>query len=200
MADYCNKNLIDARKSVDRGKIVDTVIIIALIVLLLVLIYLKTFVFMVVSVSGDSMKDTLHSGDLLFANTKSNPDRGDIVVVYDLNVNDEPIIKRVVGLEGDMLWTENGYLFRQYVDDKGNVCSEKLDEPYVLESGVTEMRHRITVPEGYIFVLGDNRAGSYDSIDFGPAKMSSVLGVVPKWSVDIKDGVFITWYKKIINA
>lgn len=200
MADYCNKNLIDVRKSAERGKIVDTVIIISLIVLFLLLIYLKTFVFMVVSVSGDSMKNTLHGGDLLFANTKRTPERGDIVVVYDLKVNDEPLIKRVVGLEGDMLWTENGYLCREYVDDKGNVCIEKLDEPYVSESGVTKMAHRVTVPEGYIFVLGDNRAASYDSIDFGPVKTSSVLGVVPKWSVDIKDGVFITWYKKIINA
>lgn len=200
MADYCSKNLIDARKSVERGKIVDTVIIISLIVLLLVLIYLKTFVFMVVSVSGDSMKDTLHSGDLLFANTKSNPDRGDIVVVYDIEVNNEPIIKRVVGLQGDMLWTENGYLCRQYVDNKGNVCMEELDESYVLESGVTKMEHRITVPEGYIFVLGDNRACSFDSIDFGPVKTTSVLGVVPKWSINVKDSAFITWYKKIINA
>lgn len=200
MADYCSKNLIDARKSVERGKIVDTVIIISLIVLLLVLIYLKTFVFMVVSVSGDSMKDTLHSGDLLFANTKSNPDRGDIVVVYDIEVNNEPIIKRVVGLQGDVLWTENGYLCRQYVDNKGNVCMEELDESYVLESGVTKMEHRITVPEGYIFVLGDNRACSFDSIDFGPVKTTSVLGVVPKWSINVKDSAFITWYKKIINA
>lgn len=200
MADYCSKNLIDARKSVEHGKIVDTVIIISLIVLLLVLIYLRTFVFMVVSVSGDSMKDTLHSGDLLFANTKSNPDRGDIVVVYDIEVNNEPIIKRVVGLQGDMLWTENGYLCRQYVDNKGNVCMEELDESYVLESGVTKMEHRITVPEGYIFVLGDNRACSFDSIDFGPVKTTSVLGVVPKWSINVKDSAFITWYKKILNA
>lgn len=200
MAEYFNKNLIDVQKSLKREKFFDIVLLVLLILAFITIIYLKTVVFMVVSVSGNSMTDTLHNGDLLFANTKRNAARGDIVVVYDLRINDEPLIKRVVGLEGDMLWTENGYLYCQYTDSRGNIVSEKLDEFYVLKEGITDLPHKMTVPDGYIYVLGDNRADSYDSIDFGPVKSSSVLGVVPNWSVNIKDGSFISWYKKIIDA
>jgi signal peptidase I len=86
------------------------------------------------------------------------PSRGDIVVVTKPNSENEPLIKRVIALEGQTVDIDfsKGIV---YVD------GEALDEPYV--NTPTNLRYDvkfpITVPKGDLFVLGDNRNGSLDS-------------------------------------
>lgn len=140
-----------------------------------VLAYLHDFVFLiagvllvfsllfrVVVVSGPSMKNTLIDGDwlILLGNVLyRNPDHGDIIVAsktaYD---NGTPIIKRVIAVEGQTVDIDfdSGIV---YVDGVA------LDEPYTLtatnrEEGVS---FPLTVPDGSIFVMGDNRNKSKDS-------------------------------------
>ena len=81
------------------------------------------------------------------------PERGDIVTFWDEELN-KVLVKRVVGLPGETLSFKNGYTY---------VNGEKLAEGYVIEQGVTDSSPtEFNVPEGHIFLMGDNRPGSYD--------------------------------------
>ena len=121
-----------------------------------------SLLFRVVVVSGPSMNDTLVDGDwlLLVGNVLyKNPQQGDIIVASkDSFDNGTPIIKRVIATEGQTVDIDfvNGIV---YVDGVA------LDEPYINEP--THDREsftgEVTVPEGYVFVMGDNRNESTDS-------------------------------------
>ncbi len=118
--------------------------------------------FRVVVVSGPSMKDTLHSGDLLIVLGDlfyGEPSAGDVVVVSKKSFDDgKPIIKRVIATQGQEVFIDF---------DKGHVMVDGivLDEPYCktptnLYEGVD---FPTVVPEGCVFVMGDNRNESKDS-------------------------------------
>ena len=86
------------------------------------------------------------------------PERGDIVTFWDEELN-KVLVKRVVGLPGETISFENGYTY---------VNGEKLDESYLPTQGITTLpdsmaEKTFTVPEGCMFVMGDNRTGSNDS-------------------------------------
>ena len=115
--------------------------------------------FRAVGVSGTSMVPTLLDGDWL-AVTAVTTDfrRGDIVVVTQPWERKIPIIKRVIGLSGDTVDIDfdNGFVY---------VNGEKLTEPYIAEptNESYDVEFPVTVPEGYLFVMGDNRNVSLDS-------------------------------------
>jgi len=83
-------------------------------------------------------------------------------------------VKRVVGLPGEQVSARGGQL---YIGDR------LLIEPYLGVGTATEDFDAVTVPEGNLFVLGDNRGSSFDSRRFGPISRSSVVGraVVKVW-------------------
>ncbi len=114
------------------------------------------FVIRVVGVEGQSMEDTLFDKDRLLMQTSFyTPDRGDIVVI-DQYV-DKPLIKRIIAVAGDTV----------YIDPETYTVflnGERLDEPYVhYPTPPNDMREPVTVPEGYVFVMGDHRTNSRDS-------------------------------------
>lgn len=133
-----------------------------LIYMLMVILLLFLLVFRVIVVSGDSMKMTLLDGDylLLLSNTLyHDPEYGDIVVISKKDFdNGSPIVKRVIATEGQTVDIDfdNGIV---YVD--GVV----LQEDYInnLTTYAEGVPFPLTVEEGCIFVLGDNRAVSKDS-------------------------------------
>ena len=198
MGRFIGKNLIDLAKEERRDRLLGQITLIVVIGIIFLFLFLKTQVFLAVTVQGSSMENTLNSGDFLFANRQRTAKRGDIVVVYDQNVNPEPIIKRVVAVGGDTIWTENGFVYLKTTDSEGNAVTERLDEYYVKTQGVTNMHEQVTVPEGFVFVLGDNRQVSSDSRAFGVVNSNSIIGVVPQWSIDIKDSGFVNWYKRAL--
>ena len=126
----------------------------------------------VVTVSGASMDNTLHNGDrLLLSNLFYEPEYGDVVVI--LRENNTPLIKRVIGLAGDRIRIdeESGIVYRNDV---------ALDEPYV-NGGFTNQDHWYSekvIPEGTVFVMGDNRMCSADSRRDGPYPLENVVGKV----------------------
>ncbi len=99
------------------------------------------------------------------------PERGDVVVLNPPEHSDEPYIKRVIGLAGDTVSFRDGYV---------SIDGERLDEPY-LDGPITDCDgadycEGFTVPEGHVFVLGDNRDDSLDSRAFGPVPLNHIIG------------------------
>ncbi len=120
-----------------------------------------------VIVHQTSMYPTLHDRDYLFIVRTKDYQRGDIVVFSDESVGQENLVKRVVGLAGDTVEIANG---RVYLN------GEELQEEYLDSSVVTDGDMVITVSEGCVFLLGDNRPVSLDGRAFGEVPVSSILG------------------------
>ncbi len=144
----------------------------AAVIALAVVAIVFTLFFRVVNVSGDSMTNTLQSGEkLLLAGAYTAPEYGDIVVIRRTGAT--PLIKRVIGLPGDTIRID---IFGQ-VHRNG----EPLKEPYV-RGGTTPQRgldFDYVVPEGGVFVLGDNRSDSLDSRELrDQIRLKDVVGVV----------------------
>jgi signal peptidase I len=162
---------------------------------IIIVLVIGIFVFQPYKVEGRSMEPTLKDNQRIYVSKLSNtfsyyPDYGDIVVIDSRvkrkrtikdDITEHPIlqlvmgkkeehiyfVKRVLGKPGDQLTLDNGRLYRN---------GELLDEPYLNEEmnpGVGEW----FVPEGHIFVMGDNRNYSTDSRDIGSIPLDHVMGI-----------------------
>lgn len=183
------------RKSSAKGatrEVVETLLLAALIFLGVRLLVLNF------KVDGNSMRPNLINGELLLVNRNayreidvnnlldklplierndpwiftpfSSPERGDIVVFDPPNGSTEPYIKRVIALEGETVEIRDGGVF---------VDGVRVVEPYI-DEGITECLRSpceaVTVPEGHVFVFGDNRRNSSDSRSFGPVPIENIIG------------------------
>ncbi|MDK2802977.1 MAG: signal peptidase I [Oscillospiraceae bacterium] len=146
----------------------------AIIFSLVVVVLIFTFVFRVVGVDGRSMEPTLKNEDrVLISHLFYKPKKGDIVVLNDQTEDRKPIIKRIIGTEGDTIDIN-------FINGKVIVNGIPLEEPYIDENTLTpgDIEFPVTVPTGHIFVLGDNRNNSLDSrhSEIGMADSKDLLG------------------------
>ena len=147
----------------------------SIIIAFLVIMVLVLFVLRAVSVDGDSMEPNLHHTDrLITTNLFYTPEKGDIVVVDKNNALGKPIIKRVIATEGDTIKID-------YSTGDVYVNGEMLSEDYIYEkinTNVALSNIELTVKEGYVFVMGDNRNNSTDSrsSEIGSVNTKNILG------------------------
>ncbi|MBQ9850666.1 MAG: signal peptidase I [Clostridia bacterium] len=126
-----------------------------------------TFMFRTIQVSGSSMYPTLKDGEqLILQSVYPEPENGDIVVTAQPDkspIIEDVLVKRIIATEGQTVSLE--YNIGGWYD----VCVDgvTLDEPYIYEKVVRTLDYTapVTVPEGYVYVMGDNRNGSTDSRD-----------------------------------
>ena len=141
------------------------------IVIIVAVLFIKAFIVTPIKVNGESMHPTLEEGDIMILNKTAyyfnKPKRFDIVVV---DMPDEYLIKRVIGLPGEHIEYKDNTLYVDGKKVKENFKHEKTEDFNIKELGSD------TVPEGSYLVLGDNRENSLDSRELGFMKEEQLLG------------------------
>ncbi len=178
-----DERLLGAPKEKPFGTI--DIVLSVIIVLLLVFSVVQRVWISPVNISGSSMNATIDDGDWLLMDKFAKPDYGDVVVI---EISGETnYIKRVIGLSGDTICIKDDVVYRKKA---GESDFKPLDEPYAYYSRPKKNEDfpSVVVPEGQIFVLGDNRYDSKDSRspDIKTRDVSAVLGVVPEWAIKSK--------------
>ena len=150
-------------------------IVIAIIIAAIILFFFKPII-----IQQESMQPTFYSNDYVVVSKQSysifgDIERGDVIVfrssLLDENGDQKSLIKRVIGLPGDTIEIKNGYVILNGVT---------IQEDYLAEQGVSGEMEQITVDEGKIFVMGDNRAVSQDSRspEVGQVDQDTVIGKI----------------------
>ncbi|QOR67471.1 signal peptidase I [Cytobacillus suaedae] len=162
---------------------------------IILFIFLRTFLITNYVVEGESMMPTLQNGNLLMVN-KVSLHIGDLqrfdIVVFKAELK-EHYVKRVIGLPGDKV---------EYIDDILYINGLQVDEPFLSpyknnlidgkltgDFSLEEITGKTQVPPGHVFVIGDNRLGSWDSRHYGFIKIEQIVGKVNirYWPVNVMD-------------
>jgi signal peptidase I len=168
----------------------------------LVALFLTSFIFQSYQVDGPSMQTTLYNNDRLLVwklpKTWSRitghqyvPQRGDVVIFVERAISDlsqpngKQLIKRVIGLPGERVVVQDNQVT---VYNKEHPDGFSPDKTLPYGKVITETTNNVdtVVPEGRIFVMGDNRPDSLDSRSFGPVDLNDVVGklVMRVWPIN----------------
>lgn len=155
-------------------------IIFAVLVAVLIFLALRHYVLQPFQVEGSSMEPQLHNQDQMVMLRNNEIERFDVVVFPDPRGSGDSYVKRIIGQPGDELYFSNDTLY---------LNNQAVEEPY-LEPLKSETEGKFTedfslwdtlgltqVPEGYYFVMGDNRPYSGDSRQFGLIQAEDIQGV-----------------------
>lgn len=137
---------------------------------MLIVLVITTFIKPTI-VHGSSMDPTLEDGDYLLvskqAYTFDEPERGEIII-FPVEEEDRLYIKRVIGLPGDEITINSGKVYVNNIESS---------QEYTLDGVTSGNIDSLIVPDGEVFVLGDNRLNSIDSREIGTQKIDDVKGV-----------------------
>ncbi|MCL4358467.1 MAG: signal peptidase I [Patescibacteria group bacterium] len=150
-----------------------------LFLVLLIVLPIRFFLFEPFFVVGQSMEPTFHSFDYLIVDKISyrfeKPQRNDVIIFRPPVDPSVFYIKRVIGLPGDTVIIQNGHV---YIQNKHHPQGYELQEPYLPSTDTTPGNGVFKVTAGHYFVLGDNRAASYDSRRWGLLPAQNIIGKV----------------------
>jgi signal peptidase I len=156
---------VESRRGSALREMVETILL-----TLLIYVLIRTFLIENYRVVGHSMVPTLVDKQFLIVSKLDyrlrEPRRGDIVVFLDPRSDGRKLIKRVIGLPGEVVEIRDGQVF---------VGGQALDEPYV-QNQAYYSEAPTQVPEGQLYVLGDNRSNSSDSHNWGTLPRDKIVG------------------------
>lgn len=144
-----------------------------------------TFVFRIITVDGSSMFPTLHDKDkIIISDILYTPHQGDIVVLTKKEFSSQPLVKRIIAIEGQTIDIN-------FATHEVSVDGKVLDEPYINEptSLSYDMTFPAVVPKNCVFVMGDNRNRSTDS-------RNTTIGMIDKRNILGKAEFFLYTFDK----
>jgi len=137
---------------------------------IVIAVLINLFLAQATRVYGSSMEPNLHTDQRLVIEKVSyhlhKPHRGDVVVLRMPERGPELLIKRIIALPNETIEIRNGLV---------SIDGTILDEPY-LSQRTSGTYGPLTVPDGQVFVMGDNRGASNDSRIFGPVNLEQIVG------------------------
>lgn len=149
---------------------------------------LRAFVFQSYEIPSASMEETIMTGDLVLSEKVSyyfsSPEGGQIVTFEDPEIPSRTLIKRVIATEGQTVDLRDGNV---YIDGERQFESYTDGKPsYPLPNSKAGITYPYTVPQGHVWVMGDNRTNSQDSRYFGAIPVSSISGraALVYWPID----------------
>jgi signal peptidase I len=164
----------------------------ALALAVVISVVLNLFVVQVTEVRQQSMKPTLEQNDRVLVSKldyRFGPPQSGDMIVFTPPIPDPsiPYVKRVIAVGGDVIDLRNGNVF---------VNGQQLDIPEAhgaTQPQAPQIVYPFTVPDGQIFVMGDNRTFSSDSRTFGPVPVGNIIGkvILRFWPFD--RAVFFEW-------
>jgi signal peptidase I len=158
-----------------------TALSLVLTVLLVVLfsVLLRTYVFQAYEIPSGSMEETIMTGDMVFSEKISyltrEPEYGDIITFKDSEIPTRTLIKRVIATGGQTVDLIDGAVYVDGVALDEPYTDGKASYPLTPAYGVN-ISYPYTVPEGEVWVMGDNRTNSQDSRYFGSVSVDSITG------------------------
>lgn len=189
--------LINRETYTKKAYISDMIFSSVILILVAFVFFITNFWLSTVEVNQSSMTYTLYEGDVLILNELKKPDYGEIVVFDnpERGKEDSLLIKRIIAMGGDTVYAKDEVV---YLKKKGDNNFTPLDEfsgrlGYKIRTDTRVIGQdiysfdKVEIPEGCIFVLGDNRYRSNDSRMFGVVDEKTVKGVVTDFWVKRKN-------------
>jgi len=155
-------------------------IMLMIVIVAAITVLLRLFVFVPYEIPSGSMEETIMTGDMVFSEKVSyyfrEPQRGDIVTFDDPEVEGRTLIKRVIAVGGQTVDLQNGKVVVDGVALDEPYTSGKESHPLSRTAAGVDITYPYTVPDGSIWVMGDNRTSSQDSRYFGAIPKNTVTG------------------------
>ncbi|MBP2662991.1 MAG: spsB [Firmicutes bacterium] len=156
--------------------------VISILIAIVLAFFIRYFIVELYMVEGPSMRPTLVNGERLVVNKFiyrfKTPERGEVLVFRYPRDPSRDFIKRVIAVPGDTVEIKDGRVF---------LNGQLLNEPYILER-IKGSYPAVTVPDGHIYVMGDNRNNSEDSrfkdVGFVPLELIKGKAVTVFWPID----------------
>ncbi len=168
--------------------------IVEIVAITLVLFLIIHFTTQAYQVNDDSMQMSLHSGQNVLVNRVAYlfhaPQRGDVIVVRDPTNTDHTLLRRIIGLPGDVVVLDSSTV---------TVNGTRLNEPYVQQE-FNPAATSTTVPADSYFVLPDNRLNNADSRYFGPVSKNLIIGQAVMIYWPLNQWQFINTYQSTYSG